>query len=138
MLRAFVFDFKGNWDEHFPLIEFALNNSYHSSIGMTPFEALYGTRCGSPIGWFEVGEVTYIGPELVHEVMENVRLICERLKTAKSRQKSYDNVRRRELEFEFDDWVYFKISPMKGAMRFGKKGKLSPRYVGTYQICPMI
>ena len=64
MLREYVIDFKGNWDDHLPLIEFAFNKSYHSSIGMAPFEALYGRRCRSLIGWFEVSEIGLIGPEL--------------------------------------------------------------------------
>ncbi|WMV46918.1 hypothetical protein MTR67_040303 [Solanum verrucosum] len=104
MLRAYVIDFKGNWDAHLPLIEFAYNNSYHSSIQMPPFDALYGRRCRSPIGWFEVGEVGLIGPDLVHQAMEKVNVIQERLKTAQS-QKSYTDVRRREFEFKVDDWV---------------------------------
>ncbi|WMV55108.1 hypothetical protein MTR67_048493 [Solanum verrucosum] len=73
-------------------------------------------------------------PDLVHQAMEKVKLIQERLKTAQSRQKSYTDVRRRELDFEVDDWVYLKVSPMKGVMRFGKKGKLSPRYIGPNRI----
>ncbi|WMV08465.1 hypothetical protein MTR67_001853 [Solanum verrucosum] len=129
MLRACVIDFKGNWDYHLPLIEFAYNNSYHSCIAMAPFEALYERRCRSPLGWFEVGEFALIGPELVYDAIEKVQLIRERLKTAQSRQKSYANNRRRDLEFEVGDWVYLKISPLKGVLRFGKKGKLSPRYV---------
>ncbi|WMV29710.1 hypothetical protein MTR67_023095 [Solanum verrucosum] len=115
MLRDSVIDFKGNWDDYLPLIEFAYNNSYHSSIGMAPL-ALYGRRCRSPIGWFEVGEVALIGPELFHEAIEKIRLIRERFRTAQSRQKSYANVRRRDLEFDVLDWVYLKISPMKGEM----------------------
>ncbi|XP_060178236.1 uncharacterized protein LOC132608184, partial [Lycium barbarum] len=134
MLRACVLDFKGNWDDHLPLIEFSYNNSYHASIGMAPFEALYGRRCRSPIGWFEVGEAELLGPDLVYQAMEKVKLIQERLKTAQSRQKSYTDVRRRDLEFLVDDWVFLKVSPMKGVMRFGKKGKLSPRYIGPYRI----
>ncbi|KAH0709388.1 hypothetical protein KY284_010815 [Solanum tuberosum] len=82
MLRACVIDFKGNWDDHLPLIEFAYNNSYHSSIAMVPFEAFYGRRCRSPVGWFEVGEFSLIGPKLVYDAIENVRLIRERLMTA--------------------------------------------------------
>ncbi|KAH0757858.1 hypothetical protein KY290_021351 [Solanum tuberosum] len=70
MLRACVIDFKGSWDDHLPLIEFAYNNSYHSSIQMAPYEALYGRRCRSPIGWFEVGETGLIGPDLVHQAVE--------------------------------------------------------------------
>ncbi|XP_049373445.1 uncharacterized protein LOC125838428 [Solanum verrucosum] len=135
MLRACVIDFKGNWKDHLPLIEFAYNNNYHSSIQMAPYEALYGRRCRSPIGWFEVGEAGLIGPDLVHQAMEKVKVIQERLKMAQSRQKSYTDVRRRALEFEIDDWVYLKVSPVKGVMRFGKKGKLSPRYIGPYRIC---
>ena len=99
ILRACVLDFKGNWDDHMPLIEFAYNNSYHSSIGMAPFEALYGRRCGSPIDWFEVGETQILGPDLVDQAVEKVMLIQEHLKTAQSRQKSYADVRRRDLEF---------------------------------------
>ncbi|WMV41536.1 hypothetical protein MTR67_034921 [Solanum verrucosum] len=82
MLRACVIAFKGNWDDHLPLIEFAYNNSYHSSIHMAPYEALYGRRYGSPIGWFEVGEAGLIGPDLVYQDMEKVKIIQERLKTA--------------------------------------------------------
>ncbi|WMV46552.1 hypothetical protein MTR67_039937, partial [Solanum verrucosum] len=138
MLRACVIDFKGNWDHHLTLIEFAYNNCYHSSIQITPYEALYGRRCRSPIGWFEVGEAGLIGLELVHQAMEKVKVIQESLKTAQSRQKSYSNVRRRDLEFEVDDWVYLKVSPMKGVMRFGKKWKLSPWYSGPYRISKRI
>ena len=100
-----MIDFKGNWDDHLHLIEFSYNNSYHSSIQMAPYEALYGRRCRYPIGWFEVGEAGLIGPDLVHQAMEKVKVIQERLKTVQSRQKSYTDVRRRELEFEVDDWV---------------------------------
>ena len=75
-----------------------------------------------------------IGPELVHYAMEKVKLIRDRLKTAQSRQKSYADVRRRKLEFHVDDWVFLKVSHIKRVMRFGNKGKLSPRYVGPYMI----
>ncbi|XP_070009724.1 uncharacterized protein [Nicotiana sylvestris] len=95
----------GSRDDHFPLIEFAYNNSFHASIKMAPFEALYVRRCKSSIGWFEVGEAELIGPDLVHQAMEKVNIIKERLKTAQSHQKSYSNVRRRDLEFKEDDSV---------------------------------
>ncbi|KAF3676288.1 putative serine/threonine-protein phosphatase PP2A catalytic subunit-like isoform 1 [Capsicum annuum] len=88
---------------------------------MAPFEALYGRRYRSPIGWYEVSETQLYGPNLVHQAMEKVKIIRERLKTAQSRQKSYADVRRRELEFEISDWVFLKVSLMKGFMRFGKK-----------------
>ncbi|WMV30306.1 hypothetical protein MTR67_023691 [Solanum verrucosum] len=79
-------------------------------------------------------EFGFIGPYLVHQAMEKVKIIQERFKTTQSRQKSYINVRRRDLEFEVDDWVHLKVSPMKGVMRFGKKWKLRPRYIGPYRI----
>jgi len=75
MLRACVIDFKGSWDDHLPLIEFSYNNSFHTSIQMAPFEALHGRRCRSPIEWFEVGEAELIGPDLVHQAMEKVKII---------------------------------------------------------------
>ncbi|WMV09812.1 hypothetical protein MTR67_003197 [Solanum verrucosum] len=84
------------------------------------------------------GEAGLIGPELVHQSMKKVKVIQERLKTAQSRQESYTDVRKRELEFEVDNWVYLKVSSMKGVMRFGKKGKLSPRYIGLYRISKRI
>ncbi|WMV19370.1 hypothetical protein MTR67_012755 [Solanum verrucosum] len=134
MLRACVLDFKGNWDDHMPLIEFPYNNSYHSSIGMAPFEPLYGRQCRLSIGWFEVGETQILGPDLVHQVVEKVKLIKKRLKMAQSRQKSCTDVRRRDIEFQVDDWVFLKVSLMKGVMIFGRKGKLNPRYIGPYKV----
>ena len=126
-----MINFKGSWDDHLPLIEFSYNNSYHSNIQIAPYEALYGRRCRSPVGWFEVGESASIGPDSFLYAMEKVQLIRDRLKTAQSRQKSYVDVRIRELEF---NWIFLKVSPTKGEMRYGKKGKLSPRYVGPYKI----
>ncbi|WMV59208.1 hypothetical protein MTR67_052593 [Solanum verrucosum] len=79
MLRACIIGFKGNWDDHLPLIKFTYNNSYHSSIGMAPFETFYWRRCRS---WFEVGEFASTGPKFVHEAMEKVQIIPERLKKA--------------------------------------------------------
>ena len=134
MLRACVLDLKGSWETHLPLIEFAYNNSYHSSIEMAPFEALYGRRCRSPICWNEVGERKLLGPELVQLTTEKIQLIRERLLAAQSRQKSYADNRRRDLEFQVGDHVFLKVSPSKGVMRFGNKGKLSQRYIGPFEI----
>ena len=75
MLRACIIDFKGNWDDHLPLIELSYNNIYHSSICMEPFETLYGRICRSPIGWFEIGESSLLCPEIVYEALEKVRMI---------------------------------------------------------------
>lgn len=99
MLRACVLYFKGNWSDHLPLIEFAYNNSFQSSIKMTPYEALYDKPYRSPLCWTEVGESSIIGPELIQETTEKIKTIRGRLVTAQGRQKSYTNNRRRVLEF---------------------------------------
>nr|GEU62204.1 putative reverse transcriptase domain-containing protein [Tanacetum cinerariifolium] len=116
-----------SWDTHLPLVEFSYNNSYHASIKCAPFEALYGRKCRSLVIWTEVGESHRIGPEIVQETTEKIIQIKERLKTARSRQKSYADKRRKPLEFKVGDRVLLKVSPWKGVVRFGKKGKLAPR-----------
>ncbi|KAI3686868.1 hypothetical protein L1987_80557 [Smallanthus sonchifolius] len=134
MLRACVIDFGGNWNSHLPLIEFSYNNSYHTSINMAPFEALYGRKCRSPICWNEIGEAQITGPELIQETTDKISLICDNIRVARSRQKSYADNRRKPLEFQVGDMVLLKVSPWKGVVRFGKKGKLAPRYVGPFKI----
>ena len=134
MLRACVIYFRGSWDEFLSMIAFSYNNSNHSSIGMESFEALYGRRCKYPVGWFEVRDSSILGPEIIHEALEKVRVIRNRLATGYSCQNSYPDNRKRPLEFDVCDSVYLKVSPMKGVMRFGRKGNLSPSYVGPYGI----
>ncbi|GJW11840.1 putative reverse transcriptase domain-containing protein, partial [Tanacetum coccineum] len=114
MLRACVLNFGGSWDVLLPLVEFSYNNSYHSSVRYAPFKALYGIKCRSPIMWAEVGE--------------------DRLKVARDHEKSYADKRRKPLEFSVGDYVLLKVSPWKGVVRFGKKGKLAPRFVGPFEI----
>ena len=114
--------------------EFAYNNSYQESIRMAPFEALYGQKCRTPLNWSEAGERTFFGPDMVNEAEEQVRVIQEKLKIAKSRQKSYADKKRRSVLFQVGDHVYLRVSPMKGVQRFGVKGKLAPRYVGPFLI----
>ncbi|XP_070024905.1 uncharacterized protein [Nicotiana sylvestris] len=124
ILHACVLDFKGSGDDHLSLIEFAYNNSFHASIQMEPFEALYGRRYRSPIGWFKVGEAELVGPDLMHHAMEKVKIIKVRLKTAQNRQKSYSDVRRRDLEFKEDDWVLFEGLPYEWYYAVWKERKI--------------
>ena len=138
MLRLCVLYLQGNWGVHLPLVKFTYNNSYQASIGMAPYEALYERKCRSPICWTEVGDKALLGPKLLQVTTEKLKLIQQRVKTAQSRQKSYADQRRRELEFEVGDHVFLKISPMKGVTRFGKKGKLAPRYIGPFEILEKI
>ncbi|GKV35908.1 hypothetical protein SLEP1_g44110 [Rubroshorea leprosula] len=104
MLRACVLDWKGSWDQHLSMAKFTYNNSYQSGTCMAPFEALYGRRCRSPVCY------------------------------AESKQKSYADKRRQDLEFEVGDHVFLKVSPTRGVLKFGTRGKLSSRYIGSYPI----
>ncbi|GJY36583.1 hypothetical protein Tco_0421961 [Tanacetum coccineum] len=119
-------------------MEFSYNNSYHSSVRCAPFKALYGRKCRSPIIWTMVGEGQLIGPELVQETTEKISQIKDRLKAARDRQKSYVDKRRKPLEFIVGEYVLFKVSPWKGVVRFGKKGKLAPRFIGPFEIIERI
>ncbi|KAL0548920.1 hypothetical protein IC582_013397 [Cucumis melo] len=138
MLRACALEFPGTWDSHLHLMEFAYNNSFEAIIGMTPFEALYGKCCRSPVCWGEVGEQRLMGPELVQSTNEAIQKIRSRMQIAQSRQKSYADVRQKDLEFDVGDKVFLKIAPMKGVLRFERRGKLSPHFVGPFKILERI
>jgi hypothetical protein len=134
MLRACVLHYGKNWDKCLSLAEFSYNNSYQSSLKMAPFEALYGRRCRTPLNWSQAGEREIFGPDLVLEAEEKVRVIKKNLEATQARKKSYQDKRRKPLQFEVGDHVYLKVSPTKGVQRFGIKGKLAPRYIGPYEI----
>ena len=138
MLRICVLDFGGGWQPHLPLVEFAYNNSYQFTIGMAPFEALYGRPCRSPTCWLEVGDNKLLGPEVIQETSARIEMIRGRIRVAQDRQKSYADAKRFFIEINVGDQVLLRVSPMKGVMRFGKKGKLAPRYVGPFPIIERI
>nr|GFB24855.1 putative reverse transcriptase domain-containing protein [Tanacetum cinerariifolium] len=118
MLRACVIDFGGSWDRHLPLVEFSYNNSYHASIKAAPFEALYGRKYRSPIGWSEVGDSQLTGLELIRETNKKIVQIKNRLLTARSRQKSYADV-------QLDDKLHFIEEPAEIMDREVKRLKQS-------------
>ncbi|GKB22308.1 putative reverse transcriptase domain-containing protein [Tanacetum coccineum] len=134
MLRACAIDFGKGWVNHLPLVEFSYNNSYHASIKAAPFEALYGRKCRSPVCWTEVGEAQILGPELIQETTEKIVQIKQRMQAARDRQKSYADLKRKPMEFQVGDKVMLKVSPWKGVVHFGKRGKLNPRYVGPFKV----
>ena len=101
---------------------------------MAPYEALYGRPCRSPVCWTKVGERPSTGPDLVRDTSKKEDLIWKRLLTAQSRQKSYADRQRRPLEFQVGDYVYLKMLPKRRAVRFSKRGKLSSRYIGPFEV----
>jgi hypothetical protein len=134
MLRACALKHGDSWDKSLPYAEFSHNNSYQASLKMSPFEALYGRKCKTLLYWDQTGERQFFGPEIIQEAEEQVQLTRENLRTVQSRQKSYADTRRRQLEFKEGDHVYLKVSPIQGMRRFKVKRKLSPRFIGPFKI----
>ncbi|GJT64013.1 putative reverse transcriptase domain-containing protein [Tanacetum coccineum] len=134
MLHACAIDFGKGCNRHLPLVEFSYDNSYHTSIKAAPFEALYGRKCRSPICWAEVRDAQLTGPKIIYETTEKIIQIKKRIQETRDRQKSYADRRRKPLEFQVGDKVKLKVSPWKGVIRFGKRGKLNPRYIGPFKI----
>ncbi|WVZ69530.1 hypothetical protein U9M48_018303 [Paspalum notatum var. saurae] len=118
-----------SWDKSLPYAEFSYNNSYQASLKKSPFEALYSRRCRTPLFWNQTGEKQMFGPDLIRDAEQQIKM-----RVAQSRQKSYADLRRRDLTFKVDDFVYLKVSPMRGIWRFNMKGKLAPRYIGPFKI----
>ena len=108
MLRSYVINYKGSWDRHIPLVEFVYNNSFQSSIEMAPYEALYGRKCRTLLCWTKFSEKKVIGPDLIQETEEKVKMIRERLKVANNRQKSYADMKRKDIRYEIGEKVFFE------------------------------
>nr|GFB21374.1 putative reverse transcriptase domain-containing protein [Tanacetum cinerariifolium] len=126
MLCACAIDFGKGWVSHLLLVELSYNNNYHASIKAAPFEALYGRKCRSPVCWIEVGEAQILGPELIQETTKKIVQIKQRMQAARDRQKSYADLKRKPMKFQVGDTVMLKVSPWKGVVHFGKRGKLNP------------
>ncbi|KAK5819938.1 hypothetical protein PVK06_024973 [Gossypium arboreum] len=124
MLRCCVLEFSGSWERYLPLIEFAYNNSFQSSIKMAPYEALYGRKCRTPLFWTELGESKIFGVDLIRDAKQKVKVIRESLKIASDRQKSYADLKRKDIEYQVGDKVFLKVSPWKKILRFGQNKKI--------------
>ncbi|XP_070008492.1 uncharacterized protein [Nicotiana sylvestris] len=101
---------------------------------MAPNEALYGRRCRSPVGCFEPGKDRLLGTNLVQDALDKVKVIQEQLRTAQSKHKSYADRKVHDVSYMVGEKVLLKVSPMKGVMRFGKKGKLSPLFITPFEL----
>ena len=118
-----MINYEGSKDRHISLVEFVYNNSFQSSIGMAPYME---EKCRTPLCWTELSEKKVIGPELIQETEENVKMIRERLKVSNDRQKSYVDMKRKDIHYEIRKKVFLEVSPWKKVMRFGKKGQVEP------------
>jgi hypothetical protein len=134
MLRACDLQYGRSWDKSLPYAEFSYNNSYQESLKMAPFEMLYGWRCQTALFWNETGERKVFGTDILQEAEKQVRLVRENLRVTQSRQKSYADHRSRELSFKVGDFVYLKVSPMRGLRHFKVWGKLAPRFIRPFKI----
>ncbi|KAA3483126.1 DNA/RNA polymerases superfamily protein [Gossypium australe] len=134
MLRCCILEFEGSWERYLSLVEFAYNNSYQSSIKMAPFEVLNGRKCRTPLYLSELSESKLIGTDLIRETEDKVRIIHNCLKVASNRQNSYTDLKWKDLEFTVGNRVFMKVLPWRKVLRFGKKGKLSLKFIGPYDI----
>jgi transposase InsO family protein len=118
MLRACALQYGRSWDKSLLYAKFSYNNSYQDSLKMAPFEILYDCRCRTLLFWSEARERKVFGPKLLQEAEKQVHMVRGNLRVAQSRQKNYADHRRRELRFEVGDFVYLKVSPMRGLRHF--------------------
>jgi hypothetical protein len=134
MLRACALQYERSWDKSLLYAELSYNNSYQERLKMVSFEMLYGRRCWTLLFWSETRERKVFGPDILHEAERQVHMVRENLWIAQSRQKSYADHRRKELSFEVADFVYLKVSLMRGLWYLKVWGKLTPRFIGPFKI----
>ncbi|KAA3485221.1 Retrotransposon gag protein [Gossypium australe] len=127
MLRCCIIEFKVSWEKYLSLAEFSYINSYQSSIKMTPFEALYGCKCKTPLYWLELSEKKKVITDLIKKTEDKVWIIRDCFKVASGL-----------IEFQIGEKVFLKVSAWNKVVWFGRKGKLSPRFLGPYEIIEKI
>ena len=134
MLRAYALAQGPKWEDCLPYAEFSYNNSFQTSLKMSPYEALYGRKCRTPLNWSQTGDSRIFGTDLMMEAEKQVKEIRDRLQLAKSRQKSYYDAKHQQINFEPGEHVYLRVTPMKGVKRFQTRGKLAPRFIGPFPV----
>ena len=127
-------DKTGKWEDYLHLVEFAYNNHFQVSVGMSPFEILYGRKCNTPISWSNIFDRLMLGHELLKDMELTVKQVQQNLKVIQDRHKSYDDLNITPREFQVGDHVYIKVNPKKIFVRLGKYSKLAPRYCGPFEI----
>jgi ribosomal protein L21E len=138
MLRMYVMDNQTHWEKYLPLVEVVYNNSFHSSIGMPPYKALYGRLCRTSLSWDRLEDRVTVGLELIQEMEEQVIQIRQRLKEAQDRHKSYADAHKTNRSYKVGDQVFIRIRPNKSTIQFRKGTKLSPQFIGPFRILEKI
>lgn len=138
MLRMYVMDQPSKWEDYLHLVEFAYNNGHHASLKMSPFEALYGIKCNTPISWDNPADRVIVGPELIKNMEEQMVRINKNLKEAQDRQKSYADRGRIDRQFKVGEHAYLKVKPRKSSLNLGNCSKLAAIYCGPFEILARI
>jgi hypothetical protein len=138
MLRMYVMDKPSRWEDYLHLVEFAYNNGYHASLKMSPFEALYGRKCNTPVSWDNPADRVVVGPELLKEMEDQMIKIKQNLKAAQDRQKSYADSNRTHREFKVGDHVFLKVKTNRSSLKLGSCAKLAARFCGPFEILERI
>jgi hypothetical protein len=138
MLRMYVMDKPSKWEDYLHLVKFAYNNRYQTSIKMSPFEALYGRKCNTPVRWDNPIDRAVVGPDLLREMEEQMIKIKQNLKDYQDRRKSYADKGRNHREFKVGDHVFLKVKANKSSLKLGNFSKLAARYCGSFKIIERI
>jgi hypothetical protein len=138
MLRMYVMDKPSKWEYYMHLVDFAYNNGYQDSLNMSPFEALYGRKCSTPVSWDNPTDRVVLGLEFLKEMEDQVVKIKQNLKATQDRQKVYANKNRTTREFKVGEHVLFKVNPKKISLNLDNCTKLEARYCGPFEILDII
>jgi hypothetical protein len=138
MLRMYVMDKPSKWEDYLHVVEFSYNNRYQASLKMSPFEALYGRKCNTPISWDNLAYREIFGLELLREMEEKLLKIKRNLKVAQDRKKSYADKCRTHREFKVGDHVFLNVKAKRSSLKLGNCSKLAARYCGPFEILERI
>ena len=125
-------DQPSKWEDYLHLVEFAYNNGYHFSLKTSPFEAMYGKKCNTPISWDNPTDRVSVGPELLKDMEDQMVKIKHNLKLAQDRQKSYADQNRTARQFQVGDHVFLKVRPNKSWLKLRNCYKLVAGYGGPF------
>jgi hypothetical protein len=138
MLRMYVMDKPSKWEDCLHLVDFSYNNGYQASLKMSPFEALYGRKCNTPVSLDNLVDRVVVRPDLLQEMEEQMIKIKQNLKDAQDRQKSYADKGRNHKEFKVGDHVFLKVKANRSSLKLGNYSKLVARYCGSFEILERI